>query len=339
MIPNPLRASIAYLTSHFAHRHETHHPKAPEIGGYELLSRIGEGGMGEVWVARHRRLGRPVAIKMIRPDLLAGDSASHETAISRFEREATATAALRSPHTVAVHDFGVTDDGTFYYVMELLEGLSLDALVRRFGPITPPRTVGLLRQVCHSLDEAHASGLIHRDIKPANIFACRLGLDFDFVKVLDFGLVKQAVSPDRTLVSAVTADGVAAGTPAYMAPEVAMGLPGVDGHADMYALGCVAYWMLTGQEVFAEPTPTATLLAHVDAKPVPPSRRTTVAIPAPLESAIMACLAKDPADRPTAAELDHRLGACESCGSWTADSARLWWHHHHVTDGLTAFAS
>ena len=332
MMTSQLRAGLAYLKSRLSPRHGTPQTKAPDIGGYELLSRIGEGGMGEVWVARHLRLGRPVAIKMIRPDLLARDTRSHETAIARFEREATATAALSSPHTVAIHDFGVTPDGAFYYVMELLEGLSLDTLVRRFGPIAPPRTVELIRQVCHSLGEAHASGLIHRDIKPANIFVCRLGLDFDFVKVLDFGLVKQSVNSDLTPVSV---EGMTAGTPAYMAPEVAMGAATIDGRADIYALGCVAYWMLTGQEVFAEPTQMATLLAHVESTPVPPSARTEVRIPAPLEAAIMACLSKSPADRPSAAELDRRLASCEACGSWTADSARAWWNVNHLPAGIS----
>ena len=214
---------------------------AREFGSYELVTKLGEGGMGEVWVARHRMLARPAAVKLVRPELLGHDQRSRETAIRRFEREARATAALRSTHTIDVYDFGVTEDGSFFYVMEFLEGLTLDAMVRRYGPISAGRAVYLLRQICHSLGEAHARGMVHRDIKPANIFSSRLGPDCDFVKVLDFGLVKQ--TSDLNESTALTGLGVAAGTPAFMAPEVALSQSDVDSRADIYAVGCVAYWL------------------------------------------------------------------------------------------------
>lgn len=321
-----LCAGIAYVTSRFVFLYGMRLKKAREIGSYELVSRLGEGGMGEVWVARHRMLARPAAMKLIRPELLGSDLRSRDRAVARFRREAKATAALGSTHTVDIYDFGLTEEGAFFYVMELLDGLSLEALVRRFGPVPPERAVHLLRQACHSLGEAHDAGLIHRDVKPANIFACRLGPDLDFVKVLDFGLVKHLDQQDLTL----TADQGTAGTPAYMAPEMALGQPDIDSRADIYALGCVAYWLLTGEPVFAGDTPMATLIAQVQAAPVPPSQRSETAVPPPLDEVILACLAKDPGERPqTAEELDRRLAASVPAGGWRLEDAREWWLRNH----------
>ena len=189
-----LSAGIAYVMSLIVYGYGVRLKRAREIGSYELVRQLGSGGMGDVWVAQHRMLARPAALKLIRPELLGADAHGRALAVTRFEREARATAALGSMHTVGVYDFGVTEDGSFFYVMELLNGISLDTLVRRHGPVSPARAVHLLRQVCHSLGEAHAAGMIHRDIKPANIFTCRVGPDVDFVKVLDFGLVKQVES-------------------------------------------------------------------------------------------------------------------------------------------------
>jgi eukaryotic-like serine/threonine-protein kinase len=322
-----LCAFIAYVTSRFVFLYGMRLKRAREVGSYELVSRLGEGGMGEVWVARHRMLARPAAMKLVRPELLGSDWRSRDRAIARFKREAKATAALRSTHTVDIYDFGVTDEGAFFYVMELLDGLSLETLVRQFGPQTTGRVVHLLRQVCHSLVEAHGAGLIHRDIKPANIFACRLGPDRDFVKVLDFGLVKMTEHPTMTQ---LTADHATAGTPAYMAPELALGQTDIDSRADLYSVGCVAYWLLTGEPVFTGETPMATLIAQVQSIPVPPSRRTELFVPKVLDDIIMACLAKDPADRPqTAEELDRRLAASNLAGSWQPDDARDWWSRNH----------
>ena len=322
-----LCAGIAYFTSRFVFHVGVRLKKAREIGSYELVSRLGEGGMGEVWVARHRMLARPAAMKLIRPELLGTDWRSRDRAIARFRREAKATALLGSTHTVDIYDFGLTEEGAFFYVMELLDGLSLETLVRRFGPVAPARAVHLLRQVCHSLGEAHASGLIHRDIKPANIFTCRLGPDVDYVKVLDFGLVKRTEQTESTQ---LTGDHGTAGTPAYMAPEMALGQDDVDSRADLYALGCVAYWLLTGETVFTGETPMATLIAHVQSKPVPASQRTEIYIPPALDDLVLACLAKDPGDRPqTADDLDRRLAASIPGSSWRVDDAREWWLRNH----------
>jgi serine/threonine-protein kinase len=290
------------------------------------VTKLGEGGMGEVWVARHRMLARPAAVKLVRPELLGHDQRSRESAVRRFEREARATAALRSTHTIDVYDFGVAEDGSFFYVMEFLEGVTLDAMVRRFGPVPAGRAVYLLHQVCHSLGEAHARGMVHRDIKPANIFSSRLGPDCDFIKVLDFGLVKQTTELNET--TALTGLGIAAGTPAFMAPEIALSQTDVDSRADIYAVGCVAYWLVTGEVVFKRDTSLATVLAHVRDTPDPPSAHSELPIPEPLSQLILECLAKDPAARPqTTAELASRLDAID-VPAWTGDDARKWWALH-----------
>jgi eukaryotic-like serine/threonine-protein kinase len=285
--------------------------------------------MGEVWRARHRMLARPAAIKLIRRSA-AGDARAGvaEEAVRRFEREAQVIARLRSPHTVELFDFGMAADGAFYYVMELLDGLDADSLLRRFGPTPPERAIYLLRQVCHSLSEAQSCGLVHRDIKPANIFLCRYGEEYDFVKVLDFGIVgaiRDAADP--SLVH--TQEHAVRGTPAFIAPEQAMGTD-VDGRADIYAIGCVAYWLLTGQFVFTADTPMALLLQHAQTPPAPPSARTEQPIPRALDDLVLSCLAKDPAHRPQSArELSHRLAELEGASAWTQDRARDWWVTHH----------
>jgi eukaryotic-like serine/threonine-protein kinase len=299
---------------------------ARAMGSYLLEERLGRGGMGEVWRARHRMLARPAAIKLIRGSS-SGAQISRE-AQHRFEQEAQAIARLRSPHTVDLFDFGVAEGGTFYYVMELLEGLDADALVRRFGPVAPERAVFLLRQVCHSLAEAESCGLVHRDIKPANIFLCRYGQDHDFVKVLDFGLVK-ALDARTGGEAGLTQENVVQGTPAFIAPEQAMGEGDVDARADIYATGCVAYWLLTGQYVFTAETPMGILLHHAQTRPAPPSTRVEAPIPPGLDRLVLACLAKDPTDRPQSArELSRRLGEIELGRPWTADQADAWWEEH-----------
>jgi serine/threonine-protein kinase len=232
---------------------------------------------------------------------------------------------LGSPHTIEIYDFGATEDGSFYYVMELLDGLDLRRLIERYGPIPPNRAVHLLAQACHSLADAHESGLIHRDIKPANIFACRRGREEDFVKVLDFGLVKHADSKVADV--QLTTVGTTTGTPAFMAPEAVYEAERMDARSDLYALGCVGYWLVTGRLVFEHETPIQTLLSHLNDTPVPPSRVATQSIPEEFDRAIMDCLAKDPARRPPSAEalgkrLQKSLGAMEP---WTVDEARAWW--------------
>jgi serine/threonine-protein kinase len=329
---------LAYLLARVVHRFNLRWKNARDIGSYELIERIGAGGMGDVWRAQHRLLARPAAIKLIRGSLLGESARARDALVRRFEREARETATLGSIHTIQVYDFGVTDEGDFYYVMELLEGLSLERLVREFGPVEPARTVYLLRQICHSLGEAHARGLVHRDVKPPNILVCRLGPDDDFVKVLDFGLVKHAAAEaTHTMLSM---EGTAVGTPAYMAPEVALGRRDVDGRADIYSLGCVAYYMLTGEPVFSADTPVATVIAHVQTAPVPPSRRSEFQISPALDRVIMDCLAKDPAARPASATVvSERLAAAVSQDAWTEEGARRWWDRHEPLTRFQATAA
>jgi serine/threonine-protein kinase len=329
VFPYVLVVIMAYVAARVVYALGTEVGRARELGSYRLVERLGQGGMGEVWRAKHSMLARPAAIKLIRPSLLAGGiPAVSDDMQRRFEREAQAIARLRSPHTVNLFDFGVAPDGAFYYVMELLEGLDADSLVRRHGPIPADRTIYLLRQVCHSLSEAESCGLVHRDIKPANIFLCRYGEEYDFVKVLDFGLAKAAhdgVDTGMTL----TRDVVVRGTPAFIAPEQALGAAAIDGRADIYATGCVAYWLLTGRLVFTADTPMGLLLHHAKTAPTPPSALTELPIPTRLEQLVMSCLAKDPADRPQSArELSRRLGELDGSNDWTQERARAWWGIH-----------
>lgn len=294
-----------------------------QLGSYELVSRIGEGGMGEVWRGMHEHLGRPAAIKLIRPDSLGAD------AIERFQREARATSALKSPHTIQLFDFGVAPDGTFFYAMELLEGCSLQALVAHNGPIAAERVVYLLKQICESLVEAHHQGLVHRDIKPANIFLCRLGMDVDFVKLLDFGLVKFGAS-SKFEAATLTLKDSAQGTPAFMPPEVTGGSAAFDERSDLYAVGCVAYWLLCGELVFTGNSPLDIVMAHIQQEPDPPSKRTGLPIPEALEQLVMQCLAKKPDARPQSArELLDALRKIEFQTPWDAERASNWWLSHH----------
>jgi serine/threonine-protein kinase len=256
-------------------------------------------------------------------------------AIARFRREADAAAHLRSAHTVDLYDFGVTEDQTLYLVMELLDGMDLESLVRQHGPMPSARVIHVLRQVCDSLEEAHARGLVHRDIKPANIHLGRVGCREDFVKVLDFGLVKTAgVGAAR---SVATIEGVIMGTPAYMAPEMALG-EDVDGRADLYALGCVAYYLLTGEEVFTGDTVLKVISQHLHAVPVPPSERTTLPTPAALERLVMACLAKKPEERPQSArQLAMSLDGINGM-TWGEEEAGRWWSQHRPPQTLASDA-
>jgi serine/threonine-protein kinase len=285
-------------------------------------------------------LARPAAIKLIRPEMLGGnDPAVAARAVERFRREAEAAANLRSPHTVDLYDFGVTDDQTLYLVMELLDGMDLESLVRQHGPLPAERVIHILRHVCDSLEEAHARGLVHRDIKPANIHLGRVGCRQDFVKVLDFGLVKTAIGadPDATLESPATIEGIIMGTPAYMAPEMALGQP-IDGRADLYALGCVAYYLLTAQQVFTGDSLLTVITQHLHAAPVPPSERAELPVPPALERLVLACLAKKPEDRPqTARDVAQSLDAIQGM-TWGEEEARRWWSEHHRQPPLPSAA-
>jgi serine/threonine-protein kinase len=310
--------------------------EASELGQYLLEEKIGGGGMGEVWRARHRLLIRPAAVKLIRRQALGAMAGDPELLVRRFEREARATAALTSPHTVQLYDFGVAEDGRLYYVMELLDGLDLDTMVKQYGPLPAERVVHILRQVCSALQDAHGNGLVHRDIKPANIVVSRAGTTFDFVKVLDFGLVKldgarSAAGGGGTGSNAVdlSAEGSWSGTPGYMAPEVVLGAADTDHRVDLYALGCVAYWLLTGKMVFEGEHALQVMMQHAQAEPTRPSQRVDRPIPPALEDRVMQCLEKDPARRPAGAEVvRERLDAVPLTTPWTAERAEQWWAEH-----------
>jgi serine/threonine-protein kinase len=327
--PYILVVIMAYVGARVVYALGAEVTRARELGSYRLEDRLGEGGMGEVWRASHRLLARPAAIKLIRSSSPAGGAGISEDARRRFEREAQVIAQLRSPHTVTLFDFGVADDGSFYYVMELLDGVDADRLVRRFGPLPAERVVHILRQMCHSLSEAESCGLVHRDIKPANIFLCRYGEDNDFVKVLDFGIAKVAhdTSPEAETVMTIT--NVIQGTPAFIAPEQALGGTDIDARADIYSTGCVAYWLLTGELVFTADTPMKLLLAHAHTPPEPPSAKTEIRIPPGLDALVLACLAKDREHRPQSArDLLRRLDAIALKEPWTDERAREWWRMH-----------
>jgi len=324
-VPNYLCAALAPVISHIITRLGREVRKAREMGSYVLGDLIGRGGMGEVWQATHRFLARPAAIKLIKPEVLSAvTKVQADVLLERFRREARAAANLRSPHTIQLYDFGVAGDGTFYYVMELLNGMDLQTLVEEHGPLPPARTIHILQQVCESLAEAHDRGLIHRDIKPANIQLCCMGQYYDFVKVLDFGLVKSATG-DAALDPGLTAPNVVAGTPAYLSPESALGEP-VDQRTDIYAVGCVAFWMLTGRYVFEGQGAVQMMARHIHTPPEPPSLYSLFRIPAMLDEIVLACLAKQPEDRPASArELADRLAECDVGEPWSREHARLWW--------------
>jgi len=329
-VPNYICAFLVVVPVKMIHGLGQQVRRARELGSYRLEEPLGKGGMGEVFRATHQMLARPAAVKLIRPEILGSStSGAARVIVERFRREAEAAASLRSPHTISLYDFGVANDGTFFFVMELLDGLDLETLVERFGPVPPERCVYLLRQVCDSLHEAHVRGLVHRDIKPSNIFTCRLGLEVDFVKVLDFGLVK-AVDEGGREATLLTAPDSTTGTPAYIAPEMVRGDRVADHRIDIYTLGCVAYWLLTGRLVFQAPNAIQLMYQHANAIPVPPSQLTEFEVPKTLDEVVLACLAKFPEERPqSAAELSHRLLAALPGASWTPELAHRWWERHH----------
>jgi serine/threonine-protein kinase len=294
--------------------------EARRLGQYRLTQRLGAGGMGEVYLAEHALLRRPCAVKLIRPER-AGDPQN----LRRFEREVQSMAALTHPNTVEIFDYGHAQDGTFYYVMEYLPGLSLEQLVNRHGPLPPGRAVHLLRQVCGALAEAHAAGLVHRDVKPGNVLACERGGRHDVAKLLDFGLVQTHDLAGGAGADRLTQVGVIAGTPAYMSPEQAAGRDDLDARSDLYNLGAVAYFLLTGRPPFVRDTAVQTLAAHLGEPVVPPSRL-RCDLPADLEAVVLRCLEKDPARRYPGAEATERaLAACACAGEWSWEQAAGWW--------------
>lgn len=296
-----------------------------ELGSYKLVAPLEQGGMGEVWRAEHKLLARSAAIKIIRSDLLSQPDGLRIGLRRRFEREARATASLCSPHTVALYDYGVARSGEFYYVMELLEGLDLAGLVQASGPQPPARVAHLLAQVCHSLAEAHAQDLVHRDIKPSNIFVAHYGLDLDFVKVLDFGTVKDVAGRDQDDAPDLTQRSFI-GTPAFAAPEQTTDPTTVSARSDLYSVGCLGWWLLTGELLFDSSQSMEMMIAHVRDPAPPPSSKAPHPIPPELDAILLQCLEKDPDRRPASADdLRGRLLAIPGLEPWTQEDARRWW--------------
>ena len=297
--------------------------EAKKFGRYQLGKRLGIGGMGEVYLAEHQLLKRPCAIKLIRPEHV-----QHPNALARFEREVRSCAKLSHWNTVEVYDYGRTDDGVFYYVMEFLPGMNLHDLVSRHGPMPPERAIHLLRQTCQALREAHAAGLIHRDIKPANIFAAERGGVYDVAKLLDFGLVKPLADVEATQLTQV---GMIAGSLLYISPEQALGDYEPEPRTDIYSLGAVAYYLLTGRPPFEGKTAASLVVAHARDEVAPPSTHRPD-LPTDLGQVVLRCLEKDPEDRyPDAASLDAALGACQDADKWPPERAARWWDEFGAT--------
>jgi serine/threonine-protein kinase len=313
------------FTSTRLHRLHEDLSRSRDFGSYNLEKSLGRGGMGEVWLARHRFLRREAAVKLVLAGLLERAGASERRTIQkRFESEAQAIASLRSPHTVAIYDYGLAENGSLYYAMEYLHGLDAQTLVDEYGPQPAGRVISILRQACESLEEAHDAGLVHRDIKGSNLFICRLGKRTDFVKVLDFGLVKDLAGPTQT---GLTRSGTA-GTPACMAPEQLRGEQ-VDARTDIYGLGCLTYFLLTGTVLFNKPDAMAMAIAHLTERPELPSKRSELPIPQSLERVVIACVEKKREDRPqSVAELRAMLNGCTDVAAWSEAEANQWWALH-----------
>jgi len=303
------------------------------LGQYTLEKKLGEGGMGVVYRASHAMLRRPTAIKLLLPERAGKD------ALTRFEREVRRTAMLTHPNTVTVFDYGRTTDGVFYYAMELLEGATLDEVVEVDGPQPEERVIHLLEQAAASLAEAHDAGLIHRDVKPGNILVVDRGGIADLVKVVDFGLVKDVgfkTQGERTSASLLSMADTITGTPLYLAPETVIAPESVDARTDLYALGAVGYWLLTGTHVFGGSSIVEVCAHHLHSAPELPSVRLGAPVAADLEAVLLACLAKRPEDRPASAHvLRARLLSCAAAGRWTQERAARWWllHRHEFPSG------
>lgn len=315
--------AIAVFGSHRIQLLEAQAFEAQQLGQYRLKKRLGAGGMGEVYLAEHLLLRRPCAVKLIRPE-----QAGEPTNIQRFEREVQAMATLTHWNTVEIYDYGHADDGTFYYVMEYLPGQNLDHFITCYGPLPPARAIHMLRQVCGALREAHKVGLLHRDIKPSNIIACERGGVYDVVKLLDFGLVQETrlgKEGDR-----LTQQGTIIGSPPYMSPEQAAGKSALDARSDIYSLGAVAYYLLTGQPPFVRETAMMMLMAHAY-EPVVPPAEIRPHLPADLQAVVLRCLEKDPSRRfPDAHSLERALADCADAGQWTEEQAAAWWQEHSL---------
>ena len=314
-------AAISVLVGRtlYALQRSAHH--ARRLGNYVIERELGAGGMGKVFVARHALICRPTAVKV-----LSSDGTDPGTGVARFEREVQLSASLTHPNTITIFDFGRTADDTFYYAMEYLDGVDLEEMVETHGPLPPERVVYLLRQVLGSLGEAHQRGIVHRDVKPSNIFVTQRGGLYDFVKVLDFGLARRLETGGS---ASLTKTGMVFGTPRYIAPESVSGDQRTDGRSDLYNVGGVAYWLLTGRPLFPGSSSLDLIIDHVRTIPQPPSAVTELRIPPGLEAIVMKCLEKDPADRfQTAEEMLEALQALDLGRRWNQKSAHDWWHLH-----------
>lgn len=293
--------------------------EARQLGQYRLRERLGGGGMGEVFLAEHQLLKRPCAIKVIRPE-----KAGNPRVLARFEREVKQTAKLSHWNTIEIFDYGRTDDGTFYYVMEYLPGMNLSEMVQAYGPLPPERVIHLLAQICDALNEAHQMGMVHRDIKPANVFSATRGGVYDVAKLLDFGLVKPLTEATD---ARITQEEAITGSPLYMSPEQSTGEE-PDARSDIYSIGAVAYYLLTGQPPFVDQRPIKVLMAHAHQAPAPPSSLRED-IPRDMEAIVLRCLAKSPTERfSSARSLRDALLACEAAGKWNRDDASRWWQKY-----------
>lgn len=310
--------ALSVVTSHAIYGLRERVKEAMRLGQYTLEEKLGSGGMGEVYKASHALLKRPAAVKLLPPEKVGAP------ALKRFEREVQLTSQLTHPNTIAIFDYGHTASGIFYYAMEYLDGIDLDRLVRTHGPLPPARVAHILRQVCGALDEAHQMGLIHRDVKPANVILCRRGGLFDVAKVVDFGLVKDLQAQDPV---ELTGANTIAGTPLFLSPEAITGAESVGPESDLYALGAVGYFLVTGRPPF-EGSLIEVCGHHLHTPPARPSDRLGRRVPRPLEEVLLRCLEKDPSRRPaSAAELAATLGAAP-LGEWVQEDARRWWEEH-----------
>jgi serine/threonine-protein kinase len=310
-------AALAIYGSYVLHGLRTELHEACKFGQYRLRRKLGEGGMGEVYLAEHSLLKRPAALKLIK-----AEAGADPIALARFEREVQSAARLAHPNTIEIYDYGHTCDGVFYYVMEYLQGLSLSDLVRQSGPLPPGRLIYLFRQVCAGLAEAHELGLVHRDLKPANIFVAVRGGEADVAKVLDFGLVKLTKEPAA---AALTGELTVSGTPLFMPPEQSKGDGSLDARADIYALGAIMYYVITGQPPFHGESAFEVMMAHARDPVVPPSQ-VHPGVPADLERVILRCLAKKPDDRyQDIKALAQALAGCAAAAEWDGERALEWW--------------
>lgn len=317
-------ASIAVYGTHMINSLRRQAFEAKQFGQYVLKDPLGSGAMGEVFLAEHQLLKRPCAIKVIRPG-----RASDPSALERFEREVRETARLSHWNIVEIFDYGRTEDGTFYYVMEYLPGKTLGEIVERHGPMPPERAIHLLRQTCDALREAHNQGLVHRDLKPSNIIAAQRGGVYDVAKIVDFGLVEATAPPAGR---AAAGKGLILGSPLYMSPEQALAQQAPDARSDLYSLGAVAYYLLTGHPPFEGKKPVKVLVGHACDEVVPPSAWNP-RVPSDLEEIILTCLAKNPADRYRDADsMAQALAACEGADVWTREAAARWWQEIDAAD-------